>query len=71
MTVQEVTAHALAIASATSKECFVVAFAAYVADVFAREREPYKKIALFVHGMVEGLRETLAELMAYRGGGSA
>lgn len=71
MTVQEVTAHALAIAATTTEARFVEAFSAYVADVVARESEPYEKVALFVHGMVEGLRETVAELMVYRGGGAS
>ncbi len=71
MTQEELAEHALAIATAQDEGQFVTAFAAYVRDVVTREKEPYEKIAGFVHGMVEGQRETLAELMRFRGGGAA
>lgn len=71
MSRDEVTAHAIMIAAAETKEAFVAAFAAYVKDVIARESDPYEKIALFVHGMVEGQRETIAALVQWRGGGVA
>ena len=68
MTLDEVATHALAIAAARTEEAFVVAFAAYVSDVIARETEPYEKIALFVHGMVEGHHEMITALVRCRGG---
>lgn len=71
MTTDEVMAHAVAIAAAETKEAFIVAFAAYVRDVVDRETNPYEKIALFVHGMVEGQREMIGELVRRRGGGTA
>lgn len=68
MTRDEVTAHAVAIAMSQAEGQFVVAFAAYVKDVVERETDPYEKIALFVHGMIEGQH---AMLTKYRGGGAA
>lgn len=71
MTYEDLAAHALKIAAAADKNQFVAAFGAYVQDVVTRESDPYEKIALFVYSMVEGQRETIAELMRYRGGGAA
>jgi hypothetical protein len=71
MTQDEVVGHALAIAAAETKEAFVAAFAAYVQAVIKRETDPYEKIALFVHGMIEGQRETITELVRWRGGGAS
>lgn len=71
LTRDEVAAHAFTIAKAKTEEAFVEAFAAYVSDVVTRETDPYKKIARFVHGMVEGQQETYAELMRLRGSGVA
>jgi hypothetical protein len=70
MTRDEVMAHAVAIGAAQDEDQFVAAFAAYVRDVIERETEPYEKVALFVHGMLEGQYETLIGL-ARRGGGCA
>ena len=53
MTFDEVATHAAVIATTKTEEAFVVAFAAYVRDVVERETDPYEKIALFVHGMLE------------------
>ena len=67
----ELEAHAFAIAVAKTKEEFVTAFSSYVRDVVTRETDPYEKIALFVHGMVGSQREVIRELMQLRGGGAA
>lgn len=71
MTTAEVGAHTISIAAAETKETFVRAFAAYVCDVVQRETEPFEKISLFVHAMVEGQRETITTLTRWRGGGAA
>jgi hypothetical protein len=71
MTTAELAAHALAIATAKTKETFVLAFSAYVRDVVERETDPYEKIALFVHSMIGGAHEMIGALIRYRGGGSA
>lgn len=71
MSFAELWSHMITIASAKTKEEFVVAFAAYAQDVVARETGPYEKIALFVHSLVEGQREVIAELMQLHGGGQA
>jgi hypothetical protein len=71
MTEEDLLQHTLAIAAAKDKNQFVAAFAAYVKDCVERETDPYEKIAGYVHGMVGGMRETIAELVKYRGGGTA
>jgi hypothetical protein len=71
MTIDEITAHALAIATAKTQEAFVLAFASYVRDVVARETDPHEKIALFVHGMLEGAHEMIEVLARCREGGTA
>ena len=71
MTQDEVCAHGLAIAAAKTEGEFVSAFAAYARAVVERETDPYEKIALFVHGMIEGQREMIVTLSRYRGGGAA
>lgn len=71
ITMDELAAHAVAIATAKTKETFVLAFSAYVRAVVERETDPYEKIALFVHSMIEGAHEMIEALMRYRRGGSA
>ncbi len=68
MTREEIAAHALKIATADDKEQFVAAFAAYVRDVVEREEDPYEKVALFAHSMVDGHRAMIVELSRLRGG---
>jgi hypothetical protein len=70
LTRDEVVSHALALAAAETEEAFVKVFASYVRDVVERETEPYEKIALFVHAMVEGQRRTIAELVRLCNGGA-
>ena len=71
MTRAEIGAHALAIAAAKTEGAFVLAFAAYVRDVVERETDPYTKIGLFVHAMVEGQRVMFTELLRCNAGGAA
>lgn len=69
MTFAEIAAHGLAIAAATTEAAFILAFADYVRDVVERETDPYTKIALFVHSMLEGHSAIL--LARCHGGGTA
>lgn len=71
MTLAELTAHGVAIATAKTKDAFILAFAGYVRDVIARETDPYEKIATFVHSLLEGAHEMIDVLARYRGGGTA
>lgn len=71
MTPGEIAAHALAIATTKTEETFVLAFSTYLRDVVERESDPYEKIALFVHSMLEGHREMIDALARCRRGGEA
>jgi hypothetical protein len=53
MTSDEIIAHGAAIVAARTADEFIRALASYVKDVVERETEPYDKIALFVHGMLD------------------
>jgi hypothetical protein len=66
MTFEEVAAHGAAMSAARTEDSFVAALAAYVKDVVERETDPYNKVALFVNGMLEGMRTELLKLS--RGG---
>ena len=68
MTFEEVAAHGAAMAAARAEDAFVAALAAYLKEVVERETDPYNKAALFVNGMLEGMR---AELLRCSRGGSA
>lgn len=57
MNIDEITAHGAKIAAAQTDAEFINALAAYVKNVVERETEPYEKVALFVHGMINGVLE--------------
>ena len=50
---------------------FRPSFCRHVRDVVERETNPYTKIGLFVHAMVEGQRVMFTELLRCNAGGAA